>query len=748
MPARFSLGTPDHTPSTRRRGWWMASTLVATLASLSGRVGAQPAPPTFTLEQLTAYPFPTELTAAATGARLAWAVDARGQRNVWVAEGGEFVPRQVTHYTADDGQELTSVSLSADGRYVVYVRGGEHGANWAEAPPNPASSPVAPTLQLWSVPFTGGAPRVIADGGDAPVISPRGDRVAFIKDRQVWTAPLDGSAPARRLFAARGDVSELQWSPDGARLAFVSGRGDHAFIGVFTSDSAPIVWLAPSTARDGSPRWSPDGRRVAFVRRAPSGGPADSLLVRRVMPWAIWTADAAGGAAQLLWRAPATLRGSVPTTDGGTNLEWAAGRIVFLADLDGWPHLYSVRADAPSGGDPPLLLTPGRYMVEHVRLSPDRRTLVFAANAGATAGDIDRRHVVRVPVDRAAPEVVTPGVGLEWTPVYTGDGRTLAFVGATAQRTPLPAVVSAAAPAAGASAAHTLGAAELPPDFPTARLVVPRQVVYHAPDGLEIHAQLFEATGVAAGPARRPAVVFVHGGPPRQMLLGWNYSDYYSNDYALNQYLAASGYVVLSVNYRLGIGYGVEFQRPVNAGAQGASEYQDVKAGAEYLRALPEVDAARIGIYGGSYGGFLTAMALARNSNLFAAGVDVHGVHDWTAERVLGTGPLARDRYEQAPDAERALAAAWRSSPVASMATWRSPVLLIHGDDDRNVRFAQTVDLVRRLAAAGVPFDELVLPDETHHLLRHANKVAADSATAAFFDRTIGRRAPTRAAAR
>ncbi len=745
MSSRSGSYVPRPSPRGRARGAALA--LVALSVVAVRPAGAQSAADAgFTLAQVKSYPFPTELTAAATGARLAWAIDARGQRNVWVAAGPDFVPRQVTHYTADDGQELTSVSLSPDGGYVVYVRGGEHGANWLDVPPNPASSPVAPTLQLWSVPFAGGAPKVLADGGDTPAISPRGDRVAFLKDRQVWTAPLDGSAPAKRLLVSRGDASDLRWSPDGARLAFVSGRGDHAFVGVFTSDSAPVRWLAPSTARDGSPRWSLDGRRVAFVRRPPSSGPGDSLLVRHVVPWSIWTADATSGEGQPLWRAPETLRGSIPTTDGGPNLEWAAnGRVVFLANLDGWPHLYSVRDDARAGSEPPLLLTPGPFMAEHVRLSPDRRMLLFSANAGATAGDVDRRHVVRVPVDRAAPEVVTPGAGLEWTPVMTGDGRTLAFLGATAQRPPLPAVM----PAAGAPApARTLGATEVPADFPTARLVVPQQVVYRAPDGVEVHAQLFERAGRAAGGARRPAVVFVHGGPPRQMLLGWNYSDYYSNDYALNQYLAAAGYVVLSVNYRLGIGYGLDFHRPPNAGAQGAAEYQDVKAGAEYLRALPQVDPARVGIYGGSYGGFLTAMALARNSDLFAAGVDIHGVHDWTSDRVLGTAGGARDRYEQAPDRERALDLAWQSSPLSSMATWRSPVLLIHGDDDRNVRFAQTVDLARRLGAAHVAFEELVLPDETHHLLRHANKVTADSATAAFFDRTIGRERTTRAAAR
>jgi dipeptidyl aminopeptidase/acylaminoacyl peptidase len=219
------------------------------------------------------------------------------------------------------------------------------------------------------------------------------------------------------------------------------------------------------------------------------------------------------------------------------------------------------------------------------------------------------------------------------------------------------------------------------------------------------------------------------------MLLGWHYSDYYTNSYALNQYLASKGFVVLSVNYRLGIGYGRDFQHPTSAGSQGAAEYTDVKAGAEYLRSLPQVDAHRIGIYGGSYGGFLTAMALARNSDLFAAGVDIHGVHDWTTERARGI--MNRDRYEQAPDLDRALEVAYRSSPVSHIAGWKSPVLLIHGDDDRNVRFGQTVDLARRLAKAKVEYEEMIIPDDTHHFMRHANSVKADSAIADFLARKL-----------
>jgi len=383
--------------------------------------------------------------------------------------------------------------------------------------------------------------------------------------------------------------------------------------------------------------------------------------------------------------------------------------------------MYSVSAN----GGQPLLLTPGHFMAEYITITPDRRALVYSANAGPLPDDIDRRHVWKVPVDAAKPVLLTPGRGNEAEPVVTGDSRTVAFIGGSVQQPMLAKVVGL-----DGGSVTTLAGNTVPSDFPGGEFVTPKMVVFHAADGTEVHGQLFDKPGANA---KKPAVVFVHGGPPRQMLLGFHYMFYYTNAYAVNQYLADHGYVVLSVNYRLGIGYGHDFHHPPHAGAQGAAEYQDVKAGGLYLRTLADVDPKRIGIWGGSYGGFLTAMALAKNSDIFATGVDIHGVHDWTTERARGL--MDRERYEEAPDLKQALDVAWQSSPESAMATWRSPVLLIQGDDDRNVRFHQTVDLARRLDARGVPYEELVIPDEIHDFLRHATWLEVDSAAVHWFDR-------------
>jgi dipeptidyl aminopeptidase/acylaminoacyl peptidase len=309
---------------------------------------------------------------------------------------------------------------------------------------------------------------------------------------------------------------------------------------------------------------------------------------------------------------------------------------------------------------------------------------------------------------------LTSGQGLEFSPVPTSDPNALAFLRSDAQHPLHPAIRIG-------SEARNLSA--LPADFPAKHMVTPEQVVFPSADGLEIHGQLFLPQGRTA---KAPSVVFFHGGSRRQMLLGWHGMYYYSNAYALNQYLANAGYVVLSVNYRSGIGYGLNFREALNYGPSGASEYNDVSGAGVYLRTRADVDPARIGAWGGSYGGYLTAMALARASDLFKAGVDFHGVHNWATE--LGI-PVTEPDYR----------VAYESSPLASVRTWRSPVLLIQGDDDRDVQFNQTVMLADALRRRGVNFEELIFPDEVHDFLMWGSWRDSYAAAVRFLDKTLGR---------
>jgi len=244
------------------------------VTALMGAFAATSAPAsTPSLADILGYSFVSELTAAEHVDRIAWVETMRGVRNVWAAAGPDFRPHQVTRYTQDDGQEITHLHFSRDGGTIVYVLGGSHDANWpaeGNLAPDPANSPTQPKVRIWAAPFGGGEPHLLSEG-DQPAVSAKGV-VAFVKDDQIWSVPLDGSAKPERLLFDRGKDRTPLWSTDGSRLAFISGRGDHSFITIFTNAARPLVYLAPSTGRDDDPVWSPDGQRIAFSRQPGKGG--------------------------------------------------------------------------------------------------------------------------------------------------------------------------------------------------------------------------------------------------------------------------------------------------------------------------------------------------------------------------------------------------------------------------------------------------------------------------------------------
>ena len=269
-------------------------------------------------------PFPSDLTAAPTGGAVAWVFDARGTRNVWIAEPPDYRGRAVTSYAGDDGQEITDLAYAPDGKSLVYVRGGP--PNREGEIPNPTSDPAGSTQAVHAVAVGGGEPRRLGDGA-GQAVSPRGDRIAFVQKDKVWWAKLDRSDKPAQAFQARGSCGNLRWSADGSRLAFLR---------------------IPS---------SPTAREFLRPHRE---GP----------PWSVRVVDMASGQAREVFRADAG-RGSVfREIVSPDQLVWADGdRIVFPWEKDGWTHLYAVGA----GGGPPALLTPGEFEVEDVRVSPGCR---------------------------------------------------------------------------------------------------------------------------------------------------------------------------------------------------------------------------------------------------------------------------------------------------------------------------------------------------------------------------------------
>ncbi|MFO7261164.1 MAG: prolyl oligopeptidase family serine peptidase [bacterium] len=732
-----ATGAPNARMRARAR-FASAFVLAVSLAAPSpSRVAAQQLKPRFSIDDVVSYNFPYDLVAARKADRIAWIEFERGMRNVYTAAAPDFEPVRLTSFTEDDGVDLSDLQISDDGSIVAFIRG--HTRNREGWVANPSSDPRGAERAVWAVSTSGGKPwRVVQ--ADAFQLSPDGKWVAYVRDGQIHRAPVNPGLAASQdldatppLFRAYGINGSPTWSPDGRRIAFVSDRGDHSFIGVYDLDNPRIVYLAPSVDRDANPVWSPDGKRIAFQRRpglsfgemaarqrqgGGFGGPqrraADDALpgmfearFRGGHTLELWVADAETGEGRRAWH-------NQPGDTAFTSLaglRWAGEHLIFPAEPGNWRHWYSISLKDPK--PEPIELTPGEGEVEFVGLSADGRYLYYAANIG----DIDRRHIWRVETSGGRPRQLTKGDGIETYPAPLASGKFVAVLHSTAKRPLSVALVPA-------DGGEPRVITKLPETFPLAQQVIPTNVTLTAEDGVRFNNQLFLPPDLRPG-QKRPALIFIHGGPRRQMLLGYHYMYFYHMAYAINQYFANKGYVVLSVNYRSGIGYGKQFRMAPNVGRNGMEEYRDILAAGKYLASRPDVDPTRIGVWGLSYGGILTAQALARNSDLFAAGVDIAGVHMWG-------------------DPADTASVMYKSSSAPLVANWRSPVLLVHGDDDRNVSFSQTVGLVQLLRAHDVPFELIVFPDEVHDFLIHERWMKTFKAADDFFDRTLIRKEPVR----
>jgi dipeptidyl aminopeptidase/acylaminoacyl peptidase len=601
-------------------------------------------------------------------------------------------------------------------------------------------------------------------------VSNDGSRVAFSYKGDLYLVRTDGSEAPFRLTRTKTGEGSPHFSPDGSKLAYTRSGQLHV-----QDLGNGQLWQATDVKQERLTgwRWSPDGRWFAYMVRRGEGRqtlipnysgrfvaarpfprsvagdqPQESELFivaseggkpLRVEPGPLgnrvymnlpeWSPDSSKLLVSVTH--PGMKRRQVLTIERAARKprlvheekdeKWVSQafaawspdsrQVLFSSEQDGWSHLYAV----PAEGGARRQLTKGAFEVRGEMFSFDPQWIGDYIYFPSTEVSPAERHLYRIKPDGSDKRKLSAREGLNVAQV-SEDGRHIAWLLADLT-SPFDLYVDehrvTTSPRAG---------------FTNYRWPETRFVQFPSRgDGKMVSAKVLLPPGYRledkSAPAR-PAVVFIHGaGYATSVLKQWG--SYNEMRFAFNCYLAHQGYVVLDMDYRGSSGYGRAWRTDVHL-HMGGPDLDDVVGGVEYLRGLGNVDMRRIGIWGVSYGGFMTNMAMFQSPDTFRAGASWAAVNDWenynahyTTER-LGTP-------ERNPEAYR------RSSPIHFSSLLKNPLLIVHGMVDNNVLFQDAVQLTEKLIHEGKSFDQIYYPQENHGFVRDETLIDAYRRTAEWF---------------
>jgi dipeptidyl aminopeptidase/acylaminoacyl peptidase len=680
--------------------------LAAAMTACSADAVEQPASGnSLTIEHLIDIKHPSDPVWSPDGKQIAFTWDRAGVSNLAVVDtasaGAE--PRALTSFSSG---APSAAFWSRDSQRVYFTRDGD----------------------LWQVATNGSAPQSVwstppVESGITP--SPDRSRVAFVRaggtgrtaaGADLWIRSLADGTEAR---VAHDDISigAISWSPDAAHLAFSAGvksirheqtpEYSGAKIIYTITERTPSQWYVVSARGGkatplgqpgaGNVRWV-DSTRVSFDRVSPD-------YKRRT----IHIANITGGPDRVahedvddkFWSIPG---GAAAASQPSPNGTW----IAFLSDRDGWDHLYVVPVE---GGDP-IQITRGTFEAWRPSWSPDSTRIAFDANE---PGRLGTRHLgiatIGTDANRATVTTITTGRGTNTAPVWSPDGTRLVYQHTDPQTSADLFVVNA-----GPNSPPIRLSRSMPSTMSPMQYIEPEFVQYPGPDGQQVPGWLFVPKNLDRS-RKHPAVVWIHGDGVNQGYDGWHVQRNYAVYYSFHQYLLQQGYVVFAPDYRGSIGYGRAWRQGVYMDV-GGKDAKDAWMAAHYLKTLGYVDTDRIGVWGLSYGGFFTLIAMTDQPTLYRAGVDVAGVVDyamyyedpyhggWTTSRI-GTPEQNPAVYKQA-------------SPISHVDRLARPLLILHGTADVNVPYLHSVRLVDELMKKGKShlFEFMTYPGEFHYFTR------------------------------
>lgn len=688
--------------------------LVASIYSASQIAAEEAQHGSITIDRIAEIKYPTDQRWSPDGKTIAFLWDAAGKQDLFVVRPGG-VPVALTDFPVDPDLLVSDIGhfewSSPD--QLIFSKGD----------------------QLWSVSTSSPKPEVMVgfQGVSSFCLSSDKLQIAVVQKGDIWVASLEGRTRRRLSHMPDGLVaSEPSFSLDGKYVAFEASRHEEIAeplpyngnlvkvyrslswddrIGVVSTFSyaAEPMWITVSARNYGSTamQWAA-GPSIVHEEFSPDHKTLEIKLTEL------------SGETRTLWKdsdpawiSPADGAMDVASPDG----KWLA----FISDRSGWPHLYVIPIDAKSESQAKQI-SRGAFGDGYAAWSADSKRVAYAHSRD---GDQMERFIsiATVATGRIEPVVTTGGVNRN--PTFSPDGSMLVFERSAVEH-PLEVYSVPAKPGATPSRlTHSLPPGLLPED-----LIAPVPVHYPSrSDGKPVPATLIVEKHLDRS-KKHPAIIWVHGSGADQNYLGWH-PGAYRMYYAMDEYLAQEGYVVLTPDYRGSSGYSRDWATGASRDLGGA-ETEDVNAGADYLKTLSYVDQDRIGIWGLSYGGFMTLQSMVTDPTLFRCGIDVAGVGDWESWTTTG---MILGRLGETPVTDPKFYD--RSAPVKHLDKLVRPLLLLQGTNDANVPFWESLKVMDTLEKLGKPFDMAVYPGEIHFFRRAYVLRDAWKRSDSFFNRYL-----------